>query len=382
MSTIFAESISVTSLPSKCAESNGLSHKTRHLLHHVPDGYPSDSWLKSTENYDNSDFTKALEDRGFIVVGHAQSNYANTNMSLPSILNMQYYQSNPSLYSDRDYLRLEAANSKVAGLLTEQGYTYIQLLSGSFIPSLMADIIRDFTPQGTIDIKVDIPTISEALFAGALPLVADLALIERSYKRSFFEAYMDTTLLRLARSRLGQLLPGAQNVPYHTSAPERFFETIDEVVKISAMPEATFTIIHLLKPHWPVVLNEGGEPIPWIHRPTPEEFFAELRFVNSRFLYLIDSILARSKNPPIIIFQADHGSILGHGPGAGRLTLFDIYAAYFLPPPLSADFPKPYTTVNTFRLILNSVFGSEYELQTDKLFDIQRNIKRLLSRWI
>ena len=179
----------------------------------------------------------------------------------------------------------------------------------------MADIIRDFTPQGTIDIEVDIPTISEALVAGTLPLEADLALIERSYKRSFFEAYMDTTLLRLARSRLGQLFPGVHDFPYHTSAPERFLETIDEVVKISAMPEATFTIIHLLKPHQPVVFNEGGEPIPWNDRASPEEFFAELRFINSRFLYLIDSILARSKNPPIIIFQADHGSILGDGAG-------------------------------------------------------------------
>jgi len=366
---VFAENIPVTSLRQNVPKA--MDSATRPDIYFiVPDGYPSDSWLKSTENYDNSDFTKALEDRGFIVVGDAQSNYANTNMSLPSILNMQYYQSNPSPYSDRDYLRLEAANSKVARLLTEQGYTYIQLLSGSFIPSLMADIIRDFTPQGTIDIKVDIPTISEALVAGTLLQVADLALIERSYKRSFFEAYMDTTLLRLARSRLGRILPGAHDFPYHTSAPERFLETIDEVLKISAMPEATFTIIHLLKPHQPVVFNEGGEPIPWNYRASPEEFFAELRFINSRFLYLIDSILARSKNPPIIIFQADHGSILGDGPGAGRrLTLFDIYAAYLLPTQYSVDFPKPYTVVNTFRLILNSVFGSGYELQTDKLFE-------------
>lgn len=279
----------------------------------IPDGYPSDSWMKSTENYDNSDFTKALEDRGFIVVGHAQSNYAITVLSLPSILNMQYYQSNPSPYSDRDYLRLEAANSRVSHRLAEMGYTYIQLLSGSFIPSPAADIVRDFTPQGTIDITIDNTRLLDGLLTQRLPMVADLAMIERSYKHSFFEAYMDTTLLRLARSRLGKLLQNAQGLPYHTSAPERFLETIDEVISISSMSEATFTIIHLLKPHTPVVFNERGEAIPWNRKPTPEEFFAELRFINSRFLQMIDSILARSKNPPIIIFQADHGSILGMG---------------------------------------------------------------------
>lgn len=346
----------------------------------VPDGYPSDAWLKLTENYDNSEFTNALEDRGFVVVSQAQSNYTNTLATFASVLNMQYYQSNPSPYSDYDFLRLEAANSKVARLLAELGYTYIQLLSGSIIPSPMADIIRDFAPQGTIEIEVDVTTISEGLFTGKLRNTADPALIERSFKRSFYEAYMDTTLLRLARSRLGKLLQSAQDLPHDASAPERFLETIDEVVKISEMPEATFTIIHLLKPHAPVVFNEGGEPIPWNYRPSPEEFFAELRFVNSRFLHLIDSILARSNNPPVIIFQSDHGSILGMGPGPERNTLFDIYAAYRLPSQYSVDFPKPFTTVNTFRLILNSVFSSGYELLTDKLFELPRRYKALFEQ--
>ena len=36
----------------------------------IPDGYPSDSWLLDAMNYDNSEFTKALEERGFTVVKH------------------------------------------------------------------------------------------------------------------------------------------------------------------------------------------------------------------------------------------------------------------------------------------------------------------------
>ena len=346
----------------------------------VPDGYPSDAWLKSTENYDNAEFTRALEDRGFQLVGHAQSNYMTTVTSMTSVLNMQYYRSNPSPYSDRDYLKLEGANSKVARFLADMGYTYIQLLSGSFFPSPMADIVRDFTTQGTIDIEVDIKTISEGLFSGALPNLADVALIERSFKRSFYMAYLDTTLLRLARSRLGKFLQNSRGLPFEASAPVRFLETIDEVVRISEMPEATFTIVHLLKPHAPVMFNESGELIPWIPRPNPEDFFAELRFVNSRFLHLIDSILAQSKHPPIIIFQADHGSVLGRGVEGSRLTFFDIYAAYFLPAQFSVEFPKPYTAVNTFRLVFNSVFGSEYELLTDKLFEQPRHYKALFQQ--
>ncbi|MCY3860336.1 MAG: hypothetical protein OXG25_15670 [Gammaproteobacteria bacterium] len=377
---IYADNIP-NSLPGVIAPKAMDSDTKPDIYYIIPDGYPSDAWLRSTENYDNSEFTRALQDRGFTVVGHAQSNYANTILSLPSVLNGQYYHSNPSPYSDYDYLRVEAANSKVARFLSDMGYTYIQLLSGSFLPSPMADIIRDFTPQGTIEIEVDITTISEGILTGDVPNIAEPARIERSYKRSFYEAYMNTTLLRLARSRLGKLLQNALSLPHHTSAPERFLETIDEVVKISAMPEATFTIVHLLKPHRPVVFNEDGEPIPWIHRPNPEEFFAELRFINSRFLHLIDSILERSKHPPVIIFQADHGSVRGMGPAPGRNTLFDIYAAYHLPSQFSVAFPKPFTTVNTFRLVLNSIFGSGYELQTDKLFELPRRYKALFQ-WL
>lgn len=377
---IYAENIPNTSPGTNAPKAKDSATKPD-IYYIVPDGYPSDALLKSTENYDNSDFTRALEDRGFQVVGHALSNYTTTLTSMSSVLNMQYYHSNPSPYSDGDYLKLEGANNKVARLLAEKGYTHIQLLSGSFIPSLMADIIRDFTPEGTIDIDVDIKTISEGLFTGALANSTDLAAIERSYKRSFYTAYMDTTLLRLARSRLEPLLQKAHGLPYHPSAPERFLETIDEVVKISEMPEATFTIVHLLKPHSPVVFNEDGLSIPWNDRPSLEEFIAELRFVNSTFLHLIDSILARSKNPPVIIFQSDHGSTRGMAPGAGeRLTQFDIYAAYLLPAQFSIKFPKPFTAVNTFRLVLSSVFGSKFELQTDKLFEQPRSYKRLFKQ--
>ena len=377
---IYADNIPNTS-PGKNAPKARDSAAKPDIYYIIPDGYPSDAWLKSTENYDNADFTRALQDRGFVIVGQAQSNYVTTVTSITSVLNMQYYHSNPSPYSDHDHLRLEGANNKVARLLADMGYTYIQLLSGSYFPSPMADIIRDFTPQGTIDIEVDIKTLSEGLLTGALSNSTDLATIERSYKRSFYTAYLDTTLLRLARSRIEPLLQMAHGLPYHSSAPERFLETIDEVVTISEMPEATFTIAHLLKPHAPVVFNEVGEPIPWNGRPTPEEFFSELRFVNSRFLYLIDSILARSKNPPVIIFQSDHGSIRGRAPEAGeRLTLFDIYSAYLLPSQFSTEFPNPFTTVNTFRLVLNSVFGSDYELQTDKLFEQPKSYTALFQQ--
>lgn len=335
----------------------------------VPDGYPSDSWLAATANYDNSGFSKDLEDRGFVVVRHAQSNYPITVCSLASTLNMRYYPSNPSPYSDDIYLMLETANSKVSQFLVESGYTYVQLLTNSLLPSPTADIRKYFTPQGAVDIDIDFAAISGGLFDGK-PIDDANHLINRVIKHSFFRAYIDTTLLRLARSRLVSLIHRDQVIGYNDEEPAKFSKTIEEAIKVSQMREATFTIIHLLKPHQPVVFNEKGEHINWIRRPTSEEFGAQMRYINSRFLYLIDSILAASVNPPVIVFQADHASIMGNAPEDHRLTFFDVYAAYYLPPQHSVDFPKPHTTVNTFPLILNQVFHTKFELQASKLFEL------------
>ena len=335
----------------------------------IPDGYPSNSWLEATANFDNSVFSQALKDRGFVVVDHAQSNYPITVVSLASTLNMQYYSSNPSLYSDEMYLRLETANSKVSKSLLDSGYTYIQLLTNTLLPSPTADIIKYFTPQGTIDIELDFAAISSGLLSRET-IDGRKFFIERAIKHSFFTAYIDTTLLRLARSRLLTLIHREQVIGYSDKEPEKFLETIDEAIKVSEMPEATFTIIHLLKPHQPVVFNEKGEHIRWIPRPTTEEFGAQMRYINSRFLYLIDSILASSEYPPVILFQADHSSLLGTAPLDHRMTYFDVFAAYYLPPPHSVDFPRPFTTINAFPLILNEVFNSDYELQANRLFEL------------
>ena len=96
---------------------------------------------------------------------------------------------------------------------------------------------------------------------------------------------------------------------------------------------------------------------------------------------MIDSILENSRNEPIIIFQADHGTFFGRvWTDDRRLTLFESYAAYKNPDSYSVVFPKPFTLINTFPLILNEVFGTEYEFREDLLFEQRSDMTRPLSR--
>ena len=340
----------------------------------IPDAYPSDSWLQDAMNYDNSAFTRALEDRGFIVADHAQSNYGATLHSLASVLNMQYYDSNPTNLQDLDYLRLSVADNKVAQQLQQLGYTYIQLLSGFLIPSSIADINRDFTPSGTVDIEVNEQDLSTANLKTQSELTESTKLLidrRSSYKQSFISLYVDTTLLRIVNSQLDKLLKRDELMPYHVNDARRFLATVDHARSITDMSEATFAIIHLIKPHAPTVFDKQGEIIRRILEPSPEEWFGELEYINSIFLEMFDSILANSRNQPVIIFQADHGSNYGNPRTENnRIIHFDPYVAYYLPDAYSIELPRPYTLINTFPLIFNAVFGTDYELRQDRLIEV------------
>lgn len=339
----------------------------------IPDGYPSDSWLQEAMNYENSAFTNALEARGFHVIDHAQSNYGSTLLSLASILNMEYFTDNATQYHDLDYLRLAIADSKVARQILSYGYTYVQFLSGYLLPSPVADINRDFSPNGPLNLIVDQDDYSVAIQQDGKPIDWHASNLSYFYKQSFISLYLQTTILSILESDIMALLPRNNAAPYELFSQDRFLDTIKEIETIVGMPEATFTIVHLLKPHGPVSFDESGNSIEMTWKASHDQYFAEFEFVNSIFIQMIDMILQGSQTPPIILFQADHASTYGKVLARGkRLTHFDVYAAYYLPDTPAMEFPRPYTLVNAFPLLLNAAFEATYEQLDDRLFDMPK----------
>lgn len=335
----------------------------------IPDAYPSDERLAQGMNFDNSRFTKALKQRGFVIAPHAHSNYAHTLMSLASILNMRYFDSNPSAYKGLDYLRLSIADSEVARQLQQLGYTYVQFVSGFVHASHVADINRDFSPGGAVDIEITGTVVSAEALNSRHAGISRVGTVDYPFKQPFTPLYIDTTALRILRSQLEKLRLASTLRPYARRAPERFLATIDEIPSIVAMPEATFTVVHLYKPHTPVDFDEHGTIIEPNYSPSPEDYFAELTYVNSKLLEAVDTILSGSKNPPVILLQADHGSIFGSTNHKEKQDLYGVLAAYYLPGAFALDFPKTYTLVNTFPLILNELFGTDHPFRENQLVD-------------
>ena len=333
----------------------------------IPDGYPSDIWHHEAMSYDNDSFTQALEERGFVINQRAQSNYASTLLSLASTLNMTYIDSNPTRLADKAFLRVLIADNRVAKSLTQLGYTYVQFLSGYLVPSPVAGVNRDFTPAGSMTIDDSLLVTYGSGLERAVH--ADSHSISAFYKRSFVPLYLDTTLLKFTGNKLQSILNLDATAPYDMYSTERFLVTLDELDSVIAMRDATFTLVHLFKPHIPTTFDEQGRTIDATKRPTPDEYFAELRFVNTKFLETIDRILYGSRHEPIIIFQSDHGSTYGnHTRGSLRIH-FDAYSAYYLPAVHSFDVPQPHTFINTFPLILNAVFDAGLELRDNRLIE-------------
>ena len=335
----------------------------------IPDGYPSDRWSQESMNYDNSEFSEALRDRGFVIADDAQCNYAITLLSLASTLNMQYYNSNPSGLADLDYLRLSIAESEVAHQLMQRGYTYIVLMSGTLFPSSIADVNRDFGPSGPIEVEIVSRNSVAKTLANSAEDQEQLRYNEL-IKRSFVALYLETTLLRIVANQLNVAIAD-YDAAYDWFAAQRFLDTIPEIEAISTMPEATFTVAHLLKPHRPVVFNESGDIIPDVAYPGRTEYVPELKFINRRLLQMIDTILENSQSEPVIIFQADHGSKFGSvRTDDKRLIHFDTYSAIHVPEPFSIEIPQPFTLINTFPLVFNAVFDTDYALREDYLFEV------------
>ena len=102
-----------------------------------------------------------------------------------------------------------------------------------------------------------------------------------------------------------------------------------------------------------------------------EPYVEQLRYTNTLLKEMIDGILARSKVPPVIILQGDHGTALSMFEGGVERDAPDpaermaILNAYLVPEAVRAKLYPGITPVNTFRVLLSAQFGDDLPLLPD-----------------
>jgi hypothetical protein len=311
----------------------------------VLDGYARSDVMKDLYGFDNGPFLDRLERRGFAVARQSTSNYCQTQPSLASMLNADYLD---KLVDPRSHdLMLLAGRIKrnmVKELVRSQGYQYVTFETG-------------FAP--TEDPRSDL-----YLTSGPSPSIFNQFLIAM------------TPLAPIA----SVIFPEARWTDHYSMTRERALFILDRLPSIAKIPGPTFTFAHILSPHPPFVFGENGEDIsphsvltgqkivpktdPFLITPdyVREGYRKQAAFLTSRIDRVIDQILEQSPEPPVIVLQSDHGAWLHYHPNDAESTdlreRFGTLNAILIPGRKVEGFSDDATSVNTFRIVLNNVFGA------------------------
>jgi len=311
----------------------------------VLDEYARDDVLREFFDYDNSDFTNSLRERGFYVAEESHCNYPRTPFSLSSTLNMTHLDGLAESMGPRtvtlnplhDLIR----SNETARALKGRGYRYFMADSGlrPTRASQLADVVISSDRAGEFEMT---------LFNATL------------FKPSAVKRLADTWRKR-----------------------HRY--NLEQIVKIAADESPTFTFAHMMLPHAPFIFDREGAPAePYEIKMTPDRgrylppdpkyrelYLEQLIYTNKLIKPMIDQILAESPEPPVIILQSDHGSWPASKwePSEDWLReRMPILNAYYLPGDGASMLYDSITPVNTFRVVLDYYFGTSFGLLEDKIY--------------
>jgi hypothetical protein len=294
--------------------------------------------------YDDSAFLQELQNMGFYVAQCSQSNYPSTAFSLSSALNINYLTDISDVVSSQNtnstILWHLIQNNAVEQTLKDLGYKTVafetsyrwtELQNAEYYYTLHSSGITDF----------------------------ENLLLKNSFTAVFFE--------------LGLL------DEYRLTSDQRKYDlsihVLDELEKIPSIAGPKFVFAHLTIPHPPFVIGPDGElEIIPPHYEGNESYYVEdeykigyinqVTYLNSRMPQVLGAILAKSKQPPIIILQGDHGPRF-----VEMEQQLDILNAYYFPEP-QPELHSFLSPVNNFRIIFNTYFGASLPLLPDRSYSV------------
>jgi hypothetical protein len=316
----------------------------------VFDGYGRQDVLQNVYKYNNDDFINFLKNKGFYIAEQSNANYMQTYLSMASSLNFEYLnyiaEDQKEDSKDRKVLRHILKENKVYNFLKQVGYTFVGL-----------------PPTWTGNYK---------------NTKADIYINKKITTNDFDKLIIQTTPLSMFYSSQKHL----------NEHQERYDFIFEEVGNLSKISEPTFTYVHFLAPHPPFILNQTKEHFDnqncWLNSYDGNHYFekcpgiekyhqsylAQLDFINQEAKKMIDKIIKQSSVAPIIIIQSDHGP--GSQLDLENLTKtnlnerFGIINAYYTPSSTKNILYPSITPVNSFRIIFNDVFGTNFEILEDK----------------
>lgn len=310
-----------------------------HLI--ILDEYAGERQLKEAFHYDNSAFSDTLSSRGFHVISQPRSNYKNTDISVASLLSMDYLGD----LSDKNQNELYHIGSSV---INRNVFTsYLSRLGYQVNNFSIFDVSG--SPARYSPYK---PTVN---------LVTERTLLGRLKRDLGFHLYF-TLQLDFAVNDLKQYVEKDAARNGHTMTT-----VVNAVERKTVVPQFYYT--HLLMPHDPFYFDKDGRFTgvqQYLAHKTPEQarkyYLEYLQYTNGKVLSFVDSILQKSTRPPVILLMGDHGY---RHPAMERKYQFSTLNAVYFPDRKYQGFYVGMSHVNQLRVFLNTRFGQNLPLLKD-----------------
>jgi hypothetical protein len=317
----------------------------------VLDGYMRQDRLLEDYGYDNSEFIQKLREMGFYVADCSRSNYAHTNRSIPSTLNMDYVQVLsrepviPGMTIDDD-LNYKIEHNKAKELLSELGYKFVAFESGVKWSSFTK---ADYY----FPIKINLAQNSITEFESLILINSAAILVVGGQPEKLNELIQKND---------------SDEIDYWPRHIESVSNILANLPKVPELNGQKFIFAHIMKPHAPYVFFPNGSLLTDTRYFSNEGFGIDREFshkgydmqveyINNQISPILEEIIHKSKTPPIILLEGDHGYF--------DTDRFANLMAFYGPPKMLKELYLTISPVNSFRTVFRTVFNADYPLLPD-----------------
>ncbi|KAF5083744.1 hypothetical protein DSECCO2_85460 [anaerobic digester metagenome] len=330
----------------------------------IIDRYPGSETLQEIYNFNNNQFISNLSKHGFHVINNSRSNYGQTGLSLPSILNMAYLHS--SKISDK-----EIEDNNILKFFNMMNYTTIHISSNWITTQNNANADVVINQYGSDMKKIKSKMLEESIWK--------ITLIDRTLSYQFYYV-IRVYLLGLPRpsSSIKEIDKIVQKAGIEDT--DKFIRgTFANISLISTNPNNTYSFAHING--WEGLSDDQNN----------HTYIEKILSVNDIIIKTIDDILSNSDPDPVIIIISDHGikpninqienhkdflknwsCIPNYSINEGYITNMDYltnnFQALYLPSGGNDKIYSNITPVNIFRIVFNYYFNSSFEILDDKSF--------------
>jgi hypothetical protein len=310
----------------------------------VFDEFASFTTIEDVWGFENKILREYLLETGVFIAENSRTRFRTTSASLASLLNLEYVTVGLTLNEilqlyDKNFVMsfLHNLGYKITFIDGYGGFSYSQHLEGVHLMDLY-------------NMQVDDEIITDPFH---------FLLINQSVLLPWADQFKDNT----------------PNLYYRTNKYFlNFIENFPE--EVNKMDQPSFLYAHLMTPHLPYVYDSSGNFLEnptnyWEYTNLDNEtkmdlYLEQYIYISSRIIDLIENILQKSVNQPIIMILSDHGVREESTGSTDPEHIYRVLNAVYFP---DNDYSELYDSIaplNAMRVILNKYFAQSYPMLEDR----------------